>query len=260
SEAALRLGGFRYTPLRIQVVENWSEWRYYHAFEDKNFEYDPYLFWRPRSGSQFNSYGYRGKEISLTPDPAHFRIFAIGDSNTLGWLGNGDPNWPQFLGELDQRLEVVNAGVYGYSSFQGVRRFEQALPFHPDMALISFGCNDAMHVTVSDNEYAHTPIRQMAWDRSLIRTRVGQLILSAIDRLPGKKREVLVPRVSLDEYKTNLKSIIALASDEGIQVALLTRAFTGSSPNEWWWKNFAPEYNSATVEVGRSTGVLTIDV
>jgi lysophospholipase L1-like esterase len=42
-------------------------------------------------------------------------------------------------------------------------------------------------------------------------------------------------------------------------VVLLTRPFIGESPNELWWKNFAPAYNAATVEVAKSNGVLVVD-
>src|SRR5262245_49800303 len=165
-EGLLRLVGYSYTPLSIQVIQNYSEWRYFHAFEDKHFVYDPYLIWRPRSDAPgFNSQGYRGREISLEKRPGDYRIFAVGDSNTLGWIGHGDPNWPAYLEQyLNEkgggRFTVINAGAYGYSSFQGLRRFQEALPFHPDMVLISFGCNDAMRVTISDAEFANSEVRK----------------------------------------------------------------------------------------------------
>src|SRR5262245_58067164 len=65
-EGALRLIGYCYTPLRIETINTWSEWRYYHAFDDAKFVYDPELIWRPRKGSGgFNKQGFRGK--LLTP-------------------------------------------------------------------------------------------------------------------------------------------------------------------------------------------------
>src|SRR5262245_5268537 len=64
-EVILRVVDYQYTPLRIQVLQNWSEWRYYHSFKDEHFVYDPYLIWRPKKGySVFNSQGYRGEEVS----------------------------------------------------------------------------------------------------------------------------------------------------------------------------------------------------
>src|SRR5262245_7877666 len=116
-EAGLRVGGYEYTPLRIEVVKKWSEWRYYHAFEDKHFVYDPVLIWRPRKGGEFfNEQGYRGRVISPVKELETTRIFAIGDSNTLGWPGHDAPNWPMYLEQIlnsnGHPSVVVNAGVY----------------------------------------------------------------------------------------------------------------------------------------------------
>jgi hypothetical protein len=72
---------YRYSPLRIQSVESSHEWRFYHAFEDKDFVYDPYLIWRPRSGiPPFNSQSYRGDEITAAKNARAYRIFALGNS------------------------------------------------------------------------------------------------------------------------------------------------------------------------------------
>jgi lysophospholipase L1-like esterase len=266
-EIFLRLIGYDYTPLSIQLEkqskEEYSEWREYHAFQDKHFTYDPYLFWVPRKDAPgFNTQGYRGKELSHEKAPDSYRIFAIGDSNTLGWVkeNNLNFNWPQYLEELltekDDRYTVVNAGVYGYTSFQGLRAFKQALRYEPDMVLISFGCNDGMRVTVSDANYASQRPRL---DKVLCKSRVGQLVLSCSDKL-SSKGDGFIPRVSVEEYKDNLNEIIRIAKEKQIQVVLLTRPFTGPSQNERWWKNFAPEYNAATRDVGKNNDVPVIDV
>lgn len=264
-ELFLRWMGFSYTPLRIQVIDQWSEWRYFHAFQDQHFTYDPNLIWRPRNGvPPFNSQGYRGREIAVEKPPGSFRIFAIGDSNTLGWLGPRDLNWPAYLEEIlikqNPRFSVINAGAYGYSSYQGLKRLKEALPFQPDLVLISFGLNDAMRVTVSDVEFGSKRVRTLNLDRMLLKVRIGQLLLALIDNVLSRKRHELVPRVSLEEYENNLSEMVRLCQTRNIQIALLTRPFTGHSPNPWWWKNLGPAYNAAVIEVGRSTGVPVIDV
>lgn len=264
-EGVLRLTHFEYTPLRIQVVNKWSEWRYYHAFEDRHFVYDPVLIWRPRKGGEFfNEQGYRGQVLTAAKQSATTRIFAIGDSNTLGWPGQGAPNWPMYLEQLlnqnGQSSTVTNAGVYGYTSFQGVRAFEESLAFDPDMVLISFGCNDAMRVTVPDAAFARRKIRTTAWDKVLMKSRTGQVVLAILDKMPGGRKEELVPRVSVAEYKANLNEIIRRSRERNTKVVLLTRPFTGSSPTPWWWKNFAADYNRATLEIGRQSGVPVVDI
>ena len=264
-EIFLRLIDYDYTPLSIQLEEKtkkeWSEWRDYHAFQDKHFTYDPYLIWVPRKDIPgFNAQGYRGKELSPEKAEGSYRIFAIGDSNTLGWVEENSPNWPRYLEELlaekDDRYTVVNAGVYGYTSFQGLRVFKRALHYEPDMVLISFGCNDGMRVTVSDARF----LNRTRWDTILCKAKLGQLLLECADKVFTKRMGDLVPRVDVSEYKNNLEEIIRIATDKKIKVVLLTRPFTGASPNELWWKNYAPEYNAATREVGKLNNVLVIDI
>lgn len=256
-EVFLRWIGYTYTPLRIQTIETWSEWRYFHAFQDEHFAYDPYLIWRPRNGvPPFNSHGYRGGEINLRKEPGAIRIFAIGDSNTLGWLGNGDFNWPEPLHSLlkreNPRFSVVNAGVYGYSSFQGLRRLEEALPFEPDMVLVSFGLNDGLKVTVSDAEFLRKGIRAARLDEILVRGRIGQALLAVYDRFLSRREGGLVPRVSVQEYRANLTQMIALAKKKGIQIVLLTRPFIDDSPER--------AYNMTVLQVAKEAGVPAIDV
>jgi lysophospholipase L1-like esterase len=266
TEGALRHIDYQYTPLRIERINTWSEWRYFFASsENDNFVYDPALIWRPRKGSEwFNEQGYRGRLLTAIKQRGDVRIFAIGDSNTLGVSGKNGPQWPayleQLLNENGRNATVTNAGVYGYTSFQGLRRFKESLGYEPDLVLISFGCNDAMHVTMSDAEFAGRKLRNNNWDQVLTQTRIGQLILNALDSLPGDAKERLVPRVTLEEYKANLSEIIRVAATQRIKVVLLTRPFTGTSASPWWWKNFAPQYNAATLETAERTGVLAIDV
>jgi len=270
SEALLRLVGYRYSPLSINIHADRNDHRFRHAFENEDFLYDPILIWRPKEDAAvFNSQGFRGKELSEEKQPDEFRLFALGDSNTLGWhdadqVGeNRGANWPAYLEQLmpsgDRQYSVTNAGVWGYSSFQGLGRFRQILRFHPDMVLVSFGSNDAHKVVVSDADYA--PVAALS---PLLRTRCGQLFQAMRDRLVTGRRsckdEELVFRVGLDQYRSNLNEIVRIAKENGIQCVLLTRPFRGKSTDELYWKTHAPSYVAATIEVGQANGVPVIDV
>lgn len=264
TELALRIVNYNYSPMKIKGTKT-NDWRAFHSFEDKHFVYDPYLIWSPRKNfSIFNSQGFRGEELGLKKD-GEFRIFAIGDSNTLGWQGEDGPNWPLYLGNLLQEssnnIKVINAGVWGYSSFQGLRRFKQVLRFQPDMVLISFGGNDAHHVSISDAEY--TQRKKDTYYAILSRFRLGRLLIAFFDKISIQKdikREKLVPRVSLEEYRDNLKEIIDLSRARGIIPVLLTRPFIGNPPDELNWLNFAPHYNKVVTEVAEREKVPMVDI
>jgi len=76
----------------------------------------------------------------------------------------------------------------------------------------------------------------------------------------AKKSGILCHRVSLNEYKYYLNKMIFLAKKHHIKVILLTRPFIGESPNEFWWKNYAPRYNELTLEIAKERNIPVIDL
>jgi len=261
-EGLLRLAGFSATPVQIQAGRQ-SDQRTLHVFEDQNFEPDPDLIWRPRPNqSVFNSQGFRGPE--LTPDkPAGTRrVFTVGDSNTLGWAGEDGPNWPGELSSLIARdragVSVVNAGVWGYASYQGLRRFTEVLAWQPDLVFVSFGSNDAHWVLQSDKDYDARTFRNTGPGRAIERFRLGELLLSALDRTP--QPSALGPRVALDDYRANLREIIRRGRTKKVTVVLLTRPYNGPIASDTWWKNRGADYNTATSEIAAEMNVPMVDV
>ncbi|MEZ5319126.1 MAG: GDSL-type esterase/lipase family protein [Vicinamibacterales bacterium] len=263
-EAGLRLVGYSDDPLSIQVSDA-NDARAYHLFEDANFEYDPQLIWRPRPGeSVFNRQGFRGPVLA-TPKPAgQLRIFTVGDSNTLGWAGEDGANWPAALQGRVRSVRpdavVVNAGVWGYASYQGLVRFRETLAFDPDIVLVSFGSNDAHQVLEPDRAYARRPMRTTDADRFLRRFRLGQLVLSVLENPTPGEAPHLQPRVSLDEYRENLATMVREGRDHGARVVLLTRPYVGAITGPEWWKNWGADYAAATLEVGDQLDAPVIDV
>ena len=255
AEATLRAVGYRYQPLQI-AAGDMGDARVYHLFDDHNFVFDPELIWRPRkSYGVFNRLGFRGPEVAERTD--RVRIATVGDSNTLGWADAEGANWPADLERLLNSgglpAEVVNAGVWGYSSHQGVVRTREVLDLAPDIVLISFGSNDAHLVTRSDAEFS---------DRSLgalKRTRLGQLWI-AVTRRAGGPVEESRRRVSEEDYRRNLETMIDEVRRAGATPVLLTRPFVGPVLDPAGWKGLAPAYNLATVEVAEQQSTLLIDV
>lgn len=258
AEAGLRLANYRYNPVRIAAPSD-DDWRFHHSFQDDDFLFDPYLIWRPKpSVDVFNEQGYRGRPLPTVKSPDSYRILTIGDSNTLGW-GNNGPNWPQYLEELlardDDRVSVVNGGVWGYSSFQGLRRFKASLVLQPDMVLVSFGSNDALRVTITDAQYAG----RVTMNRALGRSRLGQLWLQAWDRVALRPGGTLVPRVPIGDYEANLREFARIGAANHVTVVLLTRPFSGDIAIGSW-KEQAQECNRGTVEVATAAGLPYVNV
>ena len=262
AELALRLAGYEYKPLKLAVGS--PDQRGTHMFEEDQFVYDPDLIWKPRPGhSVFNGQGFRGRELATPKPPDEVRIFTIGDSNTLGWAGERGTHWPAdvqgLLDRLDGRFSVTNAGVWGYTSHQGVHRLRQVLDFEPDWVLVSFGSNDAHPVSVTDREF----LAGASVGRDLTglaeRLAVGRLVLGGL-RLRRAAAAADTHRVPLGEYRDNLRTMAEMARGAGARVAFLTRPYTGPIPAHDRWKNHAHRYNAATVEVAGELGIPVIDL
>ncbi|MEN9852468.1 MAG: hypothetical protein RI996_411 [Candidatus Parcubacteria bacterium] len=77
------------------------------------------------------------------------RIVAFGDSLTYGYgLSNIDDSYPS---QLQKRLleegyfyKVINLGVSGETSGDGLNRIITTLSFEPDIVLLAFGANDGL--------------------------------------------------------------------------------------------------------------------
>ncbi len=94
-----------------------------------------------------NSRSFRGPEFAPRKAPGVFRIFCVGGSTTAGNWVNNDETWPayleQFLQPHGQRVEVINAGVQGWCSYQDLLRFQaEIVNYQPDLVIIKQGWNE----------------------------------------------------------------------------------------------------------------------
>lgn len=121
--------------------------------------HDPLLFWSLRPNFvdetgriRTNSLGLRGGEIPES-EPGEFRVLSLGESTTLA------PRLPfasSYSARLEERLSarqpgrrvrVINAGVSGYSLFQGYHYLSQrGGNLDPNLVMLYFGYNDFLPV------------------------------------------------------------------------------------------------------------------
>ncbi len=95
-----------------------------------------------------NSAGMRNAEVTYAKPAGLLRIACLGDSSTFGFNVEADDAYPHQLQELldadyPGRFQVLNFGVPGYASLQGVEHLKHSvLDFHPDVVTFAFGTND----------------------------------------------------------------------------------------------------------------------
>lgn len=155
------------------------------------------------------------------------RILVLGDSCTFGLGVNDDQTWPaQLQVKLHERgmeVEVINAGVPGFSAFQGKAYLEhEGLALKPDLVTICFGINDAQTwASRSDYETALI-LGRRSWRSLVRRSRVVSLIQQATLRNPPSLNHPNArPRLNESEFDRTLSDIKNLCDRHGIKLIAL---------------------------------------
>jgi lysophospholipase L1-like esterase len=279
--------------------------------EDKIWACDPILNFKLRPDlivayNPLNRAGFRSREFTRKP-PGVFRVLSLGDSCTFGISATEvmpryilEP-YPQRLERLvaeriaPGRLEVLNAGVPGYNSFQGVMLLRSKLRgLEPDLITVRFGWNDHFMSAESPGAYGYREpdnalalgvqdlllrtslygfFRRLNFELQALRARANP---PPALRLPTE----WIPHLPLAAYRHNLRRIVALGRAQGAEVWLLTspHAFVIASnrdkqdafPRDMLVYNAVPSfdrlieihdsYNQATREVGIELRAPVIDM
>jgi lysophospholipase L1-like esterase len=131
--------------------------------QSAGYDVDPDVFWQLKADFQgvvsdnhpweirTNSARMRGPEFDAEKAPGTLRIVSIGDSSAFGWGVAEEHTYARLLerhlnerqAKDGRRFEVLNAGVPGYTSFQGLGYLRRdLLELEPDVVLTYFGLND----------------------------------------------------------------------------------------------------------------------
>jgi lysophospholipase L1-like esterase len=259
-------------------------------------------------GKPLNRAGFRSREFEPA-QPGRFRVLTLGDSCTYGILF-AEQFWhipepyPQRLERIAAerlgtgRLEVLNAGVAGYTSFHGVMLLRTKLRgLDPDLITVRYGWNDHL---MSYSDAGRGAYREpdnaviLGLQDLLLRTALyGFLRRLALEvqvlraGSPSEKPFALPtewqPTVPREAYKHNLRRIVELGRAQGARVWLLTSPhafvsdangadtdrFPMSAQSMLTW-NALPsferlveihdDYNQATREVGAELGAPVVDM
>jgi lysophospholipase L1-like esterase len=232
-----------------------------------------------------------GRGFDWSKRPGTKRVLSLGDSVTYGlWecipsgFCHGTP-YPVALELLWKRtgrgaVEVIDGGVYGYSSLQGLRYYRTYLgSLDADIVTVMFGWNDHGHRTGSEGREPRNvvlrAIAQGAAHLATYRTLAGVAALALMrDPEPSRPSEIgsHEPRVSLDDFSFHLEQLVQLARERGAQVLLITQPVgpepAPGGPQPWllWaipsydaWDALHDRYNDRVREIGQDLGVPVVD-
>ena len=270
-EIALRL----FFPPRPMVV-----WRQFAGIAERVnavpaeelFANDPELFWRFRPGLErtdasgplfgilSNSQGLReDHEIPSPKGEGEVRVLFLGDSCTFGEYLSHAESFVQGVEDSLRSLfpgaavECINAGVPGYTLFQGWRFLEtEGYGYEPDVVVVYFGWNEgASWGGMSDPQHyealrAQLPVRPLRWSR------IGRMLWqAAASQAPpegnGPASRVRRPRLRPDEFRGLLARVRESTRRRGVELLVLV----GPHRN-----NIAGHPRQALVLPGRGGGLL----
>jgi lysophospholipase L1-like esterase len=269
---------------------------------DEFFRPDPTLLWALRPnvadglpnfwGDVTNSEGLRMRR-EVGPKDGRIRVVCFGDSCTYGLGVRVDDAWPNVLG-ADPALDVVNAGVPVYSSYQGALYADMRCPeWKPDVVVVEFGANDATPwlqfdhgrvVAMTDVEIApHVRLDALLHKSALLgwiaaltgtpkthpvdpallaaaRPRRGSrdLEMDAAGALMSNDCAQLTPRVPPDVYRANLARIAAHAPLAIVLKWPRRRLLDPSLPDFMSPRRMAPYFEAMDAAV--SDGADVVDV
>ncbi len=244
-EVILRLAGFYFSTTPRYMEFNFPNKRELHEI----FEPDPMTLWRLRPGMSLgpgieplNSQGLRGPELDTQNPNGKIRIVALGDSVTFG----AQVSYPAELAKcLGDGYEVINAGVPGYSSLQGLRFYDSKIKeLKPGIVVAMFGWNDHwLAMGFTDSEQAGNSPSVDVEENPLIDLRLYQIVLWAVLKVtgPGTMEGPLKYRVSLEEYQRNIIALADIVGKTGARTILVTAPSAlamGEIPKNLYKKRF----------------------
>jgi lysophospholipase L1-like esterase len=208
---------------------------------------------RTRWSVQTSARGFRGPWFEEQPADGTLRIAFLGDSSTFGWGVEEFESGPartrgalaERLGMDPGRIEALNLGVPGYSTFQGRVMLERvALPLAPDLVVWSYLSNDGQR-TGEDDAAAYA--RRLGPQGALLAALHASQAFEALEAWIGalRARRVAetgadprhaVPNVpSLEQARANVRAAVDGARAAGVPIVLLgqcTRAHVAAVMRE----------------------------
>ena len=291
----------------LATPDQYDRYVLFTSIDSKDFAWTPhtYLSYVPtpnyRRGRTFhNSLGYRNNEFSLEKPNEVYRIVALGGSSTYDV--RIEDNEKTFTAQLEkllkeeygyQNVEVINAGVPGYNSWEILTNLEfRVLDLDPDLVIIYEGTNDVHARLVEPSAYRGDDSgRRQAWQVPPVALWEHSALLRILSRMTNITRQVSVDdfvssptylswpyeyRLSREDvdpteilkknppiyFRRNLENMVAIANEHDIEIMFATWAYSpylSDYASKGYYQQGFAENNEVVKEVANSHHVLLFD-
>lgn len=235
--------------------------------------------WRSGDGkSMHNSLGFRGAEIVVPKPEDRFRVVCMGESSTYcTGIDDDRDTYPYRLGEhlrsmlADTDIEVINAGVGGYTSIENILRLLfHVVPLRPDLIVYYYTHNDVhprrlANLSRDYREYSCSWFEPAmgggfyGWFKrrqNLATAYVGNVVRRRGGGRRNSKHIAGNPPVA---FRANLTSLVVLAKTAGARVLLVNPNYRQESaqdpmPGAVW------EHRRVVDDIGKALEVPVVDL
>lgn len=249
-----------------------------------------------RGDISVNSQGFRGPEIEPVKPAGVVRIACLGESSTFNDTATTDGHtYPAHLerflnehyaGRSNARIEVINAGLPGYTSLESLIYFQsRLLDYELDVAIFHHAVNDTVFLAnfpdfASDYTHARTVFRmpkRHIWERlalakllspggprdeaypnRAIAEQLARRTLVDPDRLhldEAQQRRCFRPE-RLDIFERNVRNFIYTARGHGVAPVLATVAY---DPKAGFFGDVVGQINTRVRQIAQGFSVPLVD-
>jgi len=219
---------------------------------------DPDLFWR--TGGSVPDLEISARERS------QLKVACLTDSVGVMYEGKGYPDILQgFLEELfpSMRPWVFNAGVPGYTSYQGLKHFQRDLLGRQfDVVVVCYGWNDHWQSNNGVPDRLQNSQHRRIAKAVLGRSRCLSLATALLTRYRARHYSCVGPRdsvrVALEDYARNLSSFVDICERHDIGLILMTAPFLADEDLDWI--PLHQQYNEVVCQISQAKSVPLVDL
>lgn len=206
--------------IRFPLEKEYMKFLHLQNYSIPEHLFDRELFW-------ITEPEFRGVQYSLKKKDGLLRIICLGDSTTQSYAQPGLPfpreqtyvyNLEELLKEYHNHnnVEVINAGVGGYSTLQGLRYLKEKLrKYRPDLIISWFGINDDSQALFFTDKEQRSPNRASGRNKCIFEHSALYLFLKNI--IFAKK----LKRVSADDYYKNCESMLVFGRENDFEMVFI---------------------------------------
>ena len=224
----------------------------YKAIPEKRRSED--YFWKPTEE-------FRKKKYSTEKKEDVFRIICIGDSITQGDAQEKGllPAHETYVYKLEEilalqikskRVEVINAGMGGYSSLQGLRYLKNKLwKYGPDLVISWFGVNDYFHSLFYPDKEQKLPAHNKPDQGSILNKSKLIKFFKNLELIKESLKNPVV-RVSPEDFYNNSEEMLKLAQKKGFEIIFIAPFQYGENNSIEYFAGYPEELDALAEKYG----------